>query len=73
MKQANSVAEIFVDPVTTTIYHVEKRPGEGGRCTIVKTEDGTDLVGKEFNVRTGVHEVCICVVPLTDIVSFVFA
>ncbi|GJE93608.1 alpha/beta hydrolase [Phanerochaete sordida] len=55
-QSANSVAEIFVDPVTSTVYHVESRPSEGGRCAIVKTEGGVDLVGKEFNCRTGVHE-----------------
>ncbi|EKM51241.1 uncharacterized protein PHACADRAFT_263278, partial [Phanerochaete carnosa HHB-10118-sp] len=55
-RSGNSVAEIFVDPVTTTIYHVERRPTEGGRCAIVKTEEGIELVGKEFNCRTGVQE-----------------
>ena len=56
--QAAPVDSIFVDPVTSTVYHIEKRPSESGRDVIVKTEQGTDVVGKEFNCRTGVIEVC---------------
>ncbi|CDO77752.1 hypothetical protein BN946_scf184993.g15 [Trametes cinnabarina] len=48
--------EVFVDPITSTIYHIEQRPNEGGRAVIVDTEKGVDVVGKEWNVRSGVHE-----------------
>ncbi|KIP04425.1 hypothetical protein PHLGIDRAFT_93514 [Phlebiopsis gigantea 11061_1 CR5-6] len=53
---AAPVDSIFVDPVTSTVYHIENRPTEGGRNVIVKTEHGTDVAGKEFNCRTGVIE-----------------
>lgn len=46
-----------MDPITSTIYHIEKRPAEAGRNVIVDTEKGEDVVGKEWNVRTAVHEV----------------
>lgn len=49
--------EVFVDPITSTVYHIEARPSEGGRSVIVKTEEGSDVVGKEWNTRTGVQEV----------------
>ncbi|KAF9493029.1 alpha/beta-hydrolase [Pleurotus eryngii] len=50
------IAELLVDSITHTIYHVESRPAEDGRNVLVETETGRDLVGKEWNVRTGVHE-----------------
>ena len=59
--QGVDATEIFVDPITSTIYHIESRPAEEGRCVIVNTEKGEDVVGKEWNVRTGVHEVRITV------------
>ena len=55
---------MFVDPITSTIYHVELRPAEAGRSVIVNTEKGTDAVGKEWNVRSGVHEVRSNVQPI---------
>ena len=51
------VDELFADPITSTIYHIERRPAEGGRNVIVNTEKGQDVVGKEWNVRSAVHEV----------------
>ena len=39
------------------IYHVEKRPSEEGRSVLVRTEQGTDVIGRDFNSRTSVHEV----------------
>ncbi|RDX52385.1 alpha/beta-hydrolase [Lentinus brumalis] len=56
LKSGGNVDELFVDPITSTIYHIEKRPAEGGRMVIVDTEKGEDVVGKEWNVRTAVHE-----------------
>ncbi|GLB42902.1 putative alpha beta-hydrolase [Lyophyllum shimeji] len=57
-KGAVTFAEVIVDPVTSKVYHVEKRPSEGGRNILVDTETGQDLTPseKEWNVRTGVHE-----------------
>jgi len=51
-----NVSEVFVDPITSTIYHVEGRPLEGGRSVIVKTEEGGDVFGRDWNARTGVQE-----------------
>ncbi|KAH9848105.1 alpha/beta-hydrolase [Lenzites betulinus] len=48
--------ELFVDSVTSTIYHIEQRPNEGGRLVIVNTEKGTEVFGKEWSARTSVHE-----------------
>lgn len=48
-----------MDPIASTIYHIERRPAEAGRNAIVDTEKGVDVVGKEWNARTGVHEVRI--------------
>jgi hypothetical protein len=45
-----------VDTVTAAVYHVESRPSESGRCVLVDSPSGRDLVGKEWNVRTGVIE-----------------
>ncbi|OBZ76925.1 Dipeptidyl peptidase family member 6 [Grifola frondosa] len=56
VQNAAPVDELFVDPITSTIYHIEGRPSEGGRSVIVNTEAGRDVVGKEWNTRTRVHE-----------------
>jgi len=46
-----------VDSVTSIIYHIESRPSEGGRNVVVNTATGNDVTGgREWNVRTGVHE-----------------
>lgn len=46
-----------MDPVTSTIYHIEQRANEGGRLVIVDTEKGVDVFGEGWNARNGVHEV----------------
>ncbi|KAH8105304.1 alpha/beta-hydrolase [Cristinia sonorae] len=51
-----SVQDTVVDPITSVIYHVERRPSEGGRSVLVKTEAKTDLFGEGWNCRTGVQE-----------------
>ncbi|KAI0357745.1 alpha/beta-hydrolase [Trametes cingulata] len=56
LKTGAKVDELFVDPITSTIYHIEQRPSEGGRLVIVDTEKGQDVVGKDWNVRSAVHE-----------------
>ncbi|KAJ7262717.1 alpha/beta-hydrolase [Mycena haematopus] len=50
------LTDVVVDRVTTTTYHVESRPSESGRCVLVESHSGRDLVGKQWNVRTGVIE-----------------
>ncbi|KAF8147783.1 hypothetical protein K438DRAFT_1910525 [Mycena galopus ATCC 62051] len=50
------LTDVVVDRVTSTVYHVESRPSEGGRGVLVESRSGRDLVGKPWNVRTGVHE-----------------
>ncbi|KAJ7117929.1 Alpha/Beta hydrolase protein [Mycena crocata] len=50
------VTDVVVDPVTAVVYHVESRPSEGGRCILVESQTGRDVVGKEWNVRSGVYE-----------------
>lgn len=52
-----SANELYVDPITSERYHLDVRPAEGGRAALVHTESSTDVLpGKEWNVRTGVHE-----------------
>ncbi|KAF7289824.1 Dipeptidyl peptidase family member 6 [Mycena indigotica] len=55
-KLSISTEDVLVDGVTGTIYRVEKRPEEGGRNALVRAEDGTDVLGGKWNVRTAVHE-----------------
>ncbi|TFK23359.1 alpha/beta-hydrolase [Coprinopsis marcescibilis] len=55
-KNANSIEDILVDSVTNTIYHLERRPSEKGRSVLVETVSGKDVVGPEWNVRTGAQE-----------------
>ena len=57
LTQAATLEETVVDPVTSTIYHVERRSSEGGRSVLVKSETGKDLFGEGWNCRTGVQEV----------------
>ncbi|PVF98597.1 hypothetical protein CPB86DRAFT_704996, partial [Serendipita vermifera] len=51
-----AIAEIFVDPVNGDIYHSESRPDEGGRIVVVRSKQGKDAFGPEWNARSGVHE-----------------
>jgi hypothetical protein len=55
-KGSTKLTDVLVDPATATVYHVESRPSESGRCVLVDSRTGRDLVGKEWNVRTGVCE-----------------
>ncbi|KIY44679.1 alpha/beta-hydrolase [Fistulina hepatica ATCC 64428] len=48
--------ELLVDPVTSKIYHIESRPEEGGRCALVDTVVGADVLTKEWSINTAVHE-----------------
>ena len=51
-------ADVLVDPITSTIYHIESRPSDPvpGRNVLVNTATGNDIVGPDWNVRTMVHE-----------------
>jgi len=51
-----SVDDVIVDPITSTIYHLETRPNEEGRSVLVKTEGAIDVFGEGWNSRTGVEE-----------------
>ncbi|KAL1748330.1 hypothetical protein HDZ31DRAFT_30044 [Schizophyllum fasciatum] len=52
-----SADELLVDPGTSERYHLVVRPSESGRSALVHSETGKDVLpGKEWNVRTGVHE-----------------
>jgi hypothetical protein len=54
--KASSIADVIVDPITSEVYHLEKRPSEGGRNVLVHTATNRDLVGPGWNVRTMVQE-----------------
>ncbi|KAG8892289.1 hypothetical protein FRB99_002818, partial [Tulasnella sp. 403] len=51
-----SISGIQVDPVSGTIYHAESRPSEAGRTALVNSKLGQEILQKEYNVRSSVHE-----------------
>ncbi|KAJ3795411.1 Alpha/Beta hydrolase protein [Lentinula aff. detonsa] len=53
---STSTDDVIVDAITSVIYHLEGRPAEKGRCVLIESETGREIVGKDVNVRTGVHE-----------------
>ncbi|KAJ3772596.1 Alpha/Beta hydrolase protein [Lentinula raphanica] len=53
---STSTDDVIIDAATTKIYHLEGRPSEKGRCVLVESDTGREIVGKDVNVRTGVHE-----------------
>ncbi|TFK46339.1 hypothetical protein OE88DRAFT_1739619 [Heliocybe sulcata] len=55
-QDAVNIADVLVDPVTSTIYHLEERPSEEGRGVVVDTRVGKDVFGSGWNARTGVQE-----------------
>ncbi|KAJ7151206.1 alpha/beta-hydrolase [Mycena filopes] len=55
-KMSVSTEDILVDPVTSALYYIQKRPEEDGRNVIVGVADGLDVFGREWNARTAVHE-----------------
>lgn len=54
--QTIAIDDVLVDRVTSAVYHLERRPSEGGRSVVVSTADGRDVFGDEPNARTGVQE-----------------
>ena len=62
-KAGISYDDVLVDPIPSRvhpdangIYHIERRPSEGGRNVIVETAAKKDVFGKGWNSRTGVQE-----------------
>ncbi|KAF7315663.1 Peptidase-S9 domain-containing protein [Mycena indigotica] len=55
-KASVRLGDVVVDSVAGKVYHIESRPSEGGRCVLVDSDASKDVVGKDLNVRTGVHE-----------------
>ncbi|KAH7914907.1 Alpha/Beta hydrolase protein [Hygrophoropsis aurantiaca] len=51
-----TISDVFVDPIRTDVYHIERRPSENGRSVIVKTRSGLDVFDEKWNARTAVHE-----------------
>ncbi|PCH34655.1 alpha/beta-hydrolase, partial [Wolfiporia cocos MD-104 SS10] len=56
VEMGGKLSEVFVDSITSVIYHIEGRPLEAGRNVIVKTDEDRDMFGKEWDARTGVQE-----------------
>lgn len=59
LPQAIGLDNVVVDPQTSAVYHVEKRPSEEGRNFLVNTRTGKDVIDKttgSWNVRSAVHE-----------------
>lgn len=54
--QSITIDDVLVDQVTSDIYHLERRPSEGGRTVVVATSEGHDVFGPKWNARTGVQE-----------------
>ena len=55
-RQAIGINSILIDPITSSIYHIEARPGEAGRCVIVDTRKEKDIFGPGWNARSRVEE-----------------
>ncbi|KAJ6516794.1 alpha/beta-hydrolase [Mycena vitilis] len=49
------IVDILVDPLTSQVYHIEKRPAEGGRDALLHTETGRDLTGGDWDVKSQVN------------------
>ncbi|KAF7361455.1 Peptidase-S9 domain-containing protein [Mycena sanguinolenta] len=46
------LVDILVDPLTSKVYHIEKRPAEGGRDTLLETETGREITGSHWDLKT---------------------
>ncbi|KAI0042772.1 alpha/beta-hydrolase [Auriscalpium vulgare] len=56
VQKSISLTDVLVDAVTRVVYHIEKRPSEGGRAVIVDTVAGADVIGAGWNATTRVQE-----------------
>ncbi|KAJ7152931.1 alpha/beta-hydrolase [Mycena filopes] len=52
---APDLVDVLVDPVTSAVYHIEKRPAEGGRDTLLLTKSGTDILGRDWDAKSKVN------------------
>ena len=69
--QSISFDDIQVDSVTSRLYHVERRPSEGGRAVTVDTIARNDVFGQDWNSRTGVEEYGgSCVIARDGVIFF---
>ena len=55
-QQANGIADVIVDRVTSEVYHIESRPSEAGRNVLIHTASKKEIIGAGYNVRSGVQE-----------------
>jgi hypothetical protein len=53
--QSVRLGGVFVDPITSVIYHSEGRPSEGGRSVIVETEQAHDVFGPGWSATSVVQ------------------
>ncbi|KAJ7207990.1 Alpha/Beta hydrolase protein [Mycena pura] len=53
--RSTDLVDVLVDPITSAVYHIEKRPAEGGRHTLLQTATGRDLTGGDWDVRNTVN------------------
>ncbi|KAJ7117880.1 Alpha/Beta hydrolase protein [Mycena crocata] len=52
---APDLVDVLVDPITSAVFHIEKRPAEGGRNALLRTESRRDVTGGEWNVKNSVN------------------
>ena len=55
-QQANGIADVIVDRITSEVYHIESRPSEAGRNVLIHTASKKEIFGADYNVRSGVQE-----------------
>ncbi|KAJ7485135.1 Alpha/Beta hydrolase protein [Mycena galericulata] len=49
------LVDVVVDPITSQVYHIEKRPAEGGRNTLLNTATDSEVTGGDWDVKTTVN------------------
>ncbi|KAJ7641515.1 alpha/beta-hydrolase [Roridomyces roridus] len=50
------LVDVVLDPITSVVYHIEKRPAEGGRNALVHSETRRDVLGGgDWDVRSSVN------------------
>ncbi|KAJ7086402.1 Alpha/Beta hydrolase protein [Mycena belliarum] len=52
---AADFVDVLVDPIRSVVYHIEKRPAEHGRNTLLHTESGRDVTFGDWDVKTAVN------------------
>ncbi|EIW85266.1 alpha beta-hydrolase [Coniophora puteana RWD-64-598 SS2] len=55
-QSSKAILDVIVDPIKSTVYHVELRPAEKGRYVIVNTKTNDDVINSPWSARTAVHE-----------------